>query len=38
MHSVVEMASYSDIETTTELMAGFVESLGAKDLFHQSLK
>jgi len=38
MHSVVEMASYRDIETTTALMSGFVESLGAKDRFHQSLK
>ena len=38
MHSVVEMASYNDIETTTALMSGFVESLGAKDRFHQSLK
>ncbi len=37
MHSVVEMASYSDIETTTAIMAAFVESLKAKDTFHQSL-
>lgn len=38
MHSVVEMADYSDIEETTDLMAGFVQSLGAKDTFHQALK
>ena len=38
MHSVIEMASYDDIETTTALMSGFVESLVAKDRFHQSLK
>ncbi|MGJ8696021.1 MAG: M42 family metallopeptidase [Verrucomicrobiaceae bacterium] len=38
MHSVVEMASYKDVEETIGLMAGFVSSLKAKDLFHQSLK
>lgn len=38
MHSVVEMASYEDVETTTALMAGFVESLASCDEFHQSLK
>lgn len=38
MHSVVEMASYGDVETTTALMTGFVESLTKKDRFHQSLE
>ena len=37
MHSVVETVDYQDIETTAELMAGFVESLKARDLFHQTL-
>jgi len=37
MHSVVETVDFQDIETTTGLMAGFVESLKAKDLFHQTL-
>ncbi|MDA7881714.1 M42 family metallopeptidase [Akkermansiaceae bacterium] len=37
MHSVVETVDYDDIEATTALMAGFVESLKAKDLFHQTL-
>ena len=37
MHSVVETVDYEDVETTTALMAGFVESLKATDLFHQTL-
>jgi len=37
MHSVVETVDYQDIETTAGLMAGFVESLKTKDLFHQTL-
>ena len=37
MHSVVETVDYQDIETTAGLMAGFVESLKIKDLFHQTL-
>ncbi|MDB4265332.1 M20/M25/M40 family metallo-hydrolase [bacterium] len=37
MHSVVEMAAYSDVEATIDLMAGFIGSLTAKDTFHQSL-
>jgi putative aminopeptidase FrvX len=37
MHSVIEMASYADVDETIKLMAGFVESLKAKDLFHQTL-
>ena len=38
MHSVIEMASYSDVEDTIGLMAGFVEGLKPKDHFHQTLK
>ena len=37
MHSVVETVDYQDVETTAGLMAGFVESLKTKDLFHQTL-
>ena len=37
MHSVVETVDYQDIETTAGLMASFVESLKATDLFHQTL-
>ena len=37
MHSVIEMASYKDVDETIKLMAGFVESIKAKDLFHQQL-
>ncbi len=38
MHSVVEMATYHDVNETINLMAGFVEGLTAKDHFHQSLQ
>ena len=38
MHSVIEMASYADVEATTDLMAGFIENLGKKETFQQSLK
>jgi endoglucanase len=38
MHSVIEMASYRDVEATINLMTGFVECLTAKDTFHHSLK
>ena len=38
MHSVIEMAAYSDVDATTDLMAGFVESLKKGETFHQSLK
>ncbi|MFT7172508.1 MAG: putative aminopeptidase FrvX [Paracoccaceae bacterium] len=38
MHSVIEMAAYSDVEATIDLMASFVESLITKDTFHQTLK
>ena len=38
MHSVVEMASYDDVETTTGLMRAFVESLSSDVCFDQSLK
>ena len=38
MHSVIEMAAYSDVDATTNLMAGFVESLKKGETFHQSLK
>ena len=37
MHSVVEMADYGDIEATTDLMAGFVQSLRGTESFAQSL-
>ncbi|MGE9268990.1 MAG: M42 family metallopeptidase [Verrucomicrobiales bacterium] len=37
MHSVVETADLDDVAATTELMAGFVESLGAEDDFCQRL-
>jgi putative aminopeptidase FrvX len=38
MHSVIEMAAYSDVDATTNLMTGFVESLKKGEIFHQSLK
>lgn len=37
MHSVVETADYGDVEETIRLMAGFVLSLKAKDLFYHEL-
>ena len=37
MHSVVETADTGDIEETIKLMAGFVLSLKARDVFHQKL-
>lgn len=37
MHSVVETAHLDDIETTIELLTGFVLSLNEKDNFHQTL-
>jgi endoglucanase len=38
MHSVIEMAAYSDVDATTNLMAGFVENLKKGESFHQTLK
>jgi len=38
MHSVIEMAAYSDVEATADLMTGFVESLKKGEHFHQTLK
>jgi len=37
MHSVVEMADYTDVQGTIDLMAEFVASLSAKSSFHQKL-
>jgi endoglucanase len=37
MHSVVETADLRDVEHAVSLMAGFVLSLGAKDVFHHQL-
>ncbi len=37
MHSVVETADLGDVQQVVNLMAGFVLSLGAKDVFHQKL-
>lgn len=37
MHSVVEMASYDDIDQTIRVMTAFVESLDEDDSFHQTL-
>ncbi|MFT6861557.1 MAG: putative aminopeptidase FrvX [Akkermansiaceae bacterium] len=38
MHSVIEMAAYSDVDATADLMTGFVESLKKGEHFHQTLK
>ncbi|MGB1130051.1 MAG: M42 family metallopeptidase [Haloferula sp.] len=37
MHSVVETAHLDDIEHTIQLLTSFVQSLSAKDTFHQTL-
>lgn len=37
MHSVVETADLNDVQHVINLMAGFVLSLRAKDVFHQKL-
>lgn len=37
MHSVVETAHLDDIEHTIQLLTGFIQSLSAKDTFHQKL-
>jgi putative aminopeptidase FrvX len=37
MHSVVETADLGDVEHVINLMAGFVLSLKARDVFHHQL-
>lgn len=38
MHSVIEMASFKDVDETIKLMAGFIDALKPEDHFYQTLK